>query len=324
MQGSKVQMRGLFLISLLFLCSCATIQKYQDPYSTGHILVRINEPVPVVKRNLQSPLSPSDLVVLQNGQILVLDNASSSILLYDEQGDLLRSYGKTTLPGKPGGIAIGSSHEFYYTDSIQDALFAYNLYAGNQDDLVKEFRKSYSIDLDLSSPSSLEFIPPDDLYVADTGNDRIIRISLTGYIEIMEGTDEGCFFRNPDQIAVSDDLIFVAHNNSSELSIVSFRPGIKHLSLTSYSNDYQKKSFEKITGLTVLRSSQNQKILFISQKDAILVLDLQGNVLAETTEIKEPSGLFIIKGEKDNHWFLYSAERSTGEILKFEVIFEDM
>ena len=144
------------------------------------------------------------------GRLYVADTHNHRIAIYDLDGLTARYAGE--LSGgfrKPEGVLVGPEQRVYITG------------AGSHNLVVFEGGKVVQEMGGLSAPHDLEFAPNGDIWIADAGNDRLIRVTRDlQIVEVLEGPPYD--FRGPRYMDIAPDgTIFLADKYSHQLKVIA-------------------------------------------------------------------------------------------------------
>lgn len=149
---------------------------------------------------------PTDIVVDDSGFIYVVDSGNDRVSVFNEEGEYLRSFGKT---GKqagqfqgPVGIAIGTDERLYVADKGNNRIQIFDL----NGKLIKTFKTMFEdqevrpVDVAISKEG-------DQIFVTGNANHRVMVYDRDGNLLNHwggEGANKG-MFRYPATAAVSPD-----------------------------------------------------------------------------------------------------------------------
>ncbi|MBL8775952.1 MAG: carboxypeptidase regulatory-like domain-containing protein [Acidimicrobiales bacterium] len=188
--------------------------------------------------------NPSDVAVGPDGLIYVADFNRDDVAVFDSDGTFQRRWTVTD----PGALAVSPATGHVYTLRSSTCLLSEFDATGTP---VRTFGSCGSADGSLSAPEDLAVAPGGDLYVADTGNDRVQQFTATGsFVRRFgtQGTADGQF-NNPVALAVgSDGTVFVA--DSSRDDVQAFDPSGTFLRKWGSRGDGAGQ-FQRVTGVAV-------------------------------------------------------------------------
>jgi len=139
---------------------------------------------------------PKGLAVDQNGTIYVADSGNGAIRVIDKSG-----YVKTLVKGlnSPSDIVLGNDGNLYVSETLNHrilrvdksgkwAVLAGGGYASKNNWLIGGYADGTGEYAQFNEPSGLALGPKGELYVADTGNQRIRMVSLQGEVTTLAGS----------------------------------------------------------------------------------------------------------------------------------------
>jgi hypothetical protein len=151
-----------FLTANLLVCSIGWSQRGpQDTwYETGRVA-------------LPSGCDPHDLIVTQEGTLLLTDVGNDKIHELDENGSLIRSFGSSgTGDGQftdPGELAIGPNNRIYVADTNNHRIQILE----RNGTFIKAFGTNGTGDGQFNKPRGLAISSENEVFVSEDGNHRI-------------------------------------------------------------------------------------------------------------------------------------------------------
>ena len=139
---------------------------------------------------------PKGLAVDQDGTIYVADSGNGAIRVIDKSGLV-----KTLVKGlnSPSDIVLGNDGELYVTDTLNHrilrvdksgkwSVLAGGGYESKNNWLIGGYADGTGVYAQFNEPSGLALGPKGELYVADTGNQRIRMVSPQGVVTTLAGS----------------------------------------------------------------------------------------------------------------------------------------
>ena len=153
---------------------------------------------------------PHDVVFDREGRLLVADTVNSRIAVFAISGVAGQLTGD--LRGgirRPEGVAVHGDGRVYATGAASNNLVVY------QDGTVAGETGGFS------SPHDVEFAPDGSVWVADAGNDRMVRLDRSLQVtEILAGP--GFSFNGPRYMDFdAEGRMYVADKNSNQVKVIS-------------------------------------------------------------------------------------------------------
>ena len=162
-------------------------------------------------------LEPIDLAVDASKNLYVIDRASRELQKFDPEGNFVVSadvQGDGSEPSEPWGIGVGPNGEVVVADT-----FGYRIRVFDSDlTLIRTFGETPDLSqapgpFHLYGPRDVAFDANGNIWVTDTGNDRIVVYTIEGeFVQTIGGPGSGLGeFDEPVSIAVgADGTAFVA------------------------------------------------------------------------------------------------------------------
>lgn len=161
---------------------------------------------------------PHGIAVAPDGAIIVADSGNKRVQVLDKDGKLIREITGGDAPFKqPFDVAVAPNGEFYVLDSERPSIERF--------DREGKLLASFGGDLGLYFPRGLALDAQGNLYVADTGGSRVLKLSPAGAILFGWG-EKGrgqAQFTEPTSVAVADDgTVYAIDPTNRKLSM--FKP----------------------------------------------------------------------------------------------------
>ena len=258
-----------FLTACLLGCSIGWSQRGpQDTwYETGRVA-------------LPSGCDPHDLIVTQEGTLLLTDVGNDKIHELDENGSLIRSFGsRGTANGQftdPVELAIGTNNRIYVADSNNHRIQILE----RNGTFVKAFGTNGTGDGQFNKPRGLAISSENEVFVSEEGNHRIQVFDANGTFLRKwgsQGSLEGQM-NKPHSLEVDDDgSVFVSDYENKRVNVFSKTGKFLYKFGTSRSsNDYLSVAFIKLlpSGLIATggeTTSSRQDLLTLREKNGASV-----------------------------------------------------
>jgi sugar lactone lactonase YvrE len=152
-----------------------------------------------------------------------------SIIKYDANANLITNkLGNLTIKG-PSFIALDSNENVYISDTFLHKIFkitksgANSVYAGFGG---SGFTDGNSLNAKFNTPQGLCFDNEDNLYVADTKNNRIRKITPSGQVTTIAGTGvmgdkigsaNQALFKNPTGLLYKNGIIYITDKGNNKI-----------------------------------------------------------------------------------------------------------
>ena len=141
--------------------------------------------------------APADLLIDAEGNLLVADTFNHRIRQINADGVIttLVGDGKTTTLNNPQGMALGRDGTLYIADSYnhvvrrRDRQGNVSVFAGTEAGLAGD--KGPATKAQLNLPQAVAVAPDGSVYISDSANSRIRRVSPDGVIETVAGSGPG-------------------------------------------------------------------------------------------------------------------------------------
>lgn len=119
---------------------------------------------------------PIGIDISQDGEIYVADNSAKRIVVYDIEGNYLRSFGNRDIFRRPSGVAVNPSNTRAYVidtggvDTQEHHLYIFDSQSG---ELLRTVGKRGTGDGDFNLAMQVTSSPDGSVYVTDAGNFRV-------------------------------------------------------------------------------------------------------------------------------------------------------
>lgn len=153
---------------------------------------------------------PHDVVFDRKGRLLVADTGNSRIAIYEVSGTGGRLVGE--LRGRinrPEGVAVHDDGRVFATGAASNNLVVY------RDGEVAGETGGFS------APHDVEFAPDGSVWVADAGNDRVVRLDEALQITATLAGSEYAFNGPRYMDFDTEGRMYVADKNSNQIKVVS-------------------------------------------------------------------------------------------------------
>lgn len=142
----------------------------------------------------------------KKGNVYVADLYNGKISIFDSKGKFIKNFvddtNKADFLKSPGGLRI-YNNELYVTDIQSSRVIKYDLKTGKK---LLEITAASAKDDTLSAPNAVTIDSDKNIYVSDSGNQRIVVYDKTGkFIRIINGSTDGkgsSKFVNPRGVGV--------------------------------------------------------------------------------------------------------------------------
>lgn len=194
---------------------------------------------------------------LYNGKISIFDTKGKFIKYFDDKGKVLKS---------PAGLRI-YNEKLYVTDVQQSKVFVFKM----NGEKVMEISAGVDKNDPLKAPNAIALDKKnDDIFVSDTGNQRVLVYDKTGkYLRTINGTKDGkgsSVFVNPRGIGIDSRGVLYVVNNLTHTVYGFDEKGEKKFSFGTMGD--QNEQFYLPNGL------------FIDDNDRVYITDTQNERIA--------------------------------------------
>lgn len=118
---------------------------------------------------------PINIDIDSEGNIYITDTSKNQILQFNQQDRYVRSYGNGA-EFKPSDVAVGKE-KIFISDLKNHKIHIFDKLSGEQ---LSSFGKAGSKDGELLYPTNMELTDDGFLYISDTGNSRIWKVTQEG------------------------------------------------------------------------------------------------------------------------------------------------
>lgn len=255
-------------------------------------------------------LQPVGIVLDNDGNIYVADAGRHSVLVFSKSLDKIEEIGKFGWRlgefNTPTGLAFyaGQNAVLFIADSGNNRVLA--CFLGNQ-----IFRLVAQVDLE--NPLGVAADRKGNVYIADTDNNRILKIGANGSV-LMERGKYGWAktqFNSPTDLAVdSHGNIFVVDSGNKRVKRYDFSGNVSAV--------WTCPQFAAPRGIC-LDKFDNVFVTDLVNR-SVYVFDENGKRLTEFTEkeLQEPTGI-AIRGN-----LVYVTDASAGDIKVFKIVYKDI
>lgn len=168
---------------------------------------------------------PIGLGISPQGDIFVADVSARRVVVYNAEGEFLRSFGGREEMQRPSDVVLSRDGRYAYVvdtggvESREHHLLQYDAQSG---ELLKRIGTRGSAQGDFNLPAMATVDSHDRVYVLDAGNFRVQRFSPEGEFELSFGRVGNRFghFSRPKGIAVdADDNVYVVDSSFANFQI---------------------------------------------------------------------------------------------------------
>lgn len=268
--------------------------------------------------------APKGLALDAQGNIYVADSQNHRVQVFDSSGHFLRGWGEGTRPGQfkePWGIAVAQNGDVYVADTWNHRIQVFD----SEGTFLREWgvfgqpaEPAESGRL-LYGPRDLAFDSQGHLYVADTGNKRVIKYDPEGEVVGITGGPggEGAQMQEPVGIAVSEEGELYVVDTWNQRILV-FDTDLRFL------REWQVLGWEGMSvvnkpylaldhaGGVYVSDPENYRVLKFDDQGKLLVV--WGQYGADASSMNLPTGIVvdeagrIVVADSDNHRILVFAE----------------
>jgi len=262
------------------------------------------------------------------GNIYVVDSANNSICVLDADGGFQKELGRSGWRagefGIPANIAINFIRDefLYVVDSGNNRIQACNLADGIFKVIVGEEESSAELlrrsKISLDSPQGIAVDRNGNLYIADTGNHRFLKINPQGKLLMSKGVfgwADGQFQSPIDLVVDERKNVYVVDAGNHRIQKFDFSGNF----LTTWGRKgVQNGQFKEPR---YIAKDRFDNIYVVDQGNRrIQVFDTDGNFLSsfETPDLITPMGIAIDKNDR-----VYVTDMTEGDIKVFKIVFRD-
>ena len=269
-------------------------------------------------------LFPSDVLILPDkkdflerefNEILVVDKNNNRIQKFDSNLDYESAFGSfgndTYNFNSPYGIVAYTKNYIYISDSLNHRIVNYDI-KGNFVSILNFIPpaiENFDVDrLRLSEPKGIDVDSFGNIYIADSGNDRILKVSATGqFLSEIKGDDfEAKYFLKPSDVKIDDyGNIYIADTGNDRVLVMNQNKKVL----------LEIKGLKSPAGITtdnkgnifVSNTAKNKVVVYNIKNEPILELDYKFNM---------PLGLAIF------HENLYVVDSGNHQIVLFRIEYD--
>lgn len=169
------------------------------------------------KGSLEGELdNPTDIALDSNGSVYVVDSGNNRIAVFDKNGNFLKIFGDKDLL-HPWGIAVNGS-SLYVSDTGNHRIVTFTM-QGVKSDVIGQRGIEPT---QFNYPTGIQMDSKGQLWVADSGNNRIVRIKKNTE-NLMIGWDSITI--EPVGLAQNDGLVYVADKISNLVNVYEIASG---------------------------------------------------------------------------------------------------
>lgn len=249
---------------------------------------------------LPSAQEPRDLAIAADGSLFVVDRLLREVLHYDPHGRLL---GKITAGSAgplddPRGVALGPGGNVFVLESKRTLVQVFK----PDGQLVKTVRLPGGY-----YPSNVDVDAAGNLYVADTGQSRVVRLAPGGKVTVIGRSEPPAALNQPTDVApAGDGEMFVADSANQRVAV--FAPD------GTFLREWPVPPSATFPGPHLLLANGS---LFFSHPESgrVLRFDLEGHLQAEigTGQLIRPVGMAV-----DGKGIVYVVDGTARGIFRYD------
>lgn len=245
------------------------------------------------KGNLEGELdNPTDIALDSNGFVYIVDSGNNRIAVFDKNGNFSKVFGDKELL-HPWGIAVNGSY-LYVSDTGNHRIVTFTM-QGIKNDIIGQRGIGPT---QFNYPTGIQIDGKGQLWVADSGNNRIVRIRKN-FENLVIGWDSITI--EPLGLAQSDGMVYVADNNSNLVNVYEMATGkfVNSIGLSGTSATGLQKPVDcdfLPRGDLVVSDSGNSRIQVYSKNGEHLVSF--GSKGTSSGQLNSPGGLACTKSGK--------------------------
>ncbi len=244
------------------------------------------------------------------GELIVNDAGNKRILFFDYDGDCKKVISNIDID--PTGIALASSIKYIFGDKYDNALYSYHQ--------VKEELKRIRLNIELFDPMGMDIDVAGNIYLADSGNDRVLKLMANGEIlmNIRNYDQSGSYFDTPYDVAVNDgnDNIYIADYGNDRIGVFnSLGEEIKAM------ESIKNKKVSRPEGIAV--DEQNLYLSNTGNNEVIIYDYINDKMVRVLRDFEEPIGIALSKIFNKHYRYLYVADRYKNRISVYMIKYSD-
>lgn len=143
------------------------------------------------KERLEYAVAPSGMVLVE-GNICLADSSANVIRMRKSDGTYQTIAGQENVSGNQNGEALKASFAKPWDIVAYKSGYAISDADNNSIRLLKNGKVSNLVSKKLNNPTGLAVGAKGELYIADTGNDRILVLDKNGKLKVFAGSGNGC------------------------------------------------------------------------------------------------------------------------------------
>jgi len=269
---------------------------------------------------------PTDVVIIETvkdylerrlDSILVVDSHNNRLQLFDIYFNVITSFGSLGAGVNqfnfPYSVARYTKNYVYISDRLNHRILSYDIKGNFLGILkIKGFEDTYldEKDTNLLEPAGIDVDSGGNIYIADKGQDRVLKVSPTGYILLIIQSYgfEAKYLSDPTDVAVDNTgKIYIADTGNDCVAIFDNRGNLLK----------EIKDLKSPQGICV----DNEGNIFISDtgNSRVVVYNIKGEFVKEIKyRFNKPTGITISEKRKGERR-LYVADTGNHRIVVFVV-----
>jgi len=168
---------------------------------------------------------PIGITVGPTGEVFVVDNSAKRVMVYDKDGQFLRSFGGKDELSRPADVAISNDGQYAYvvdTGGVQSRDHRVQKYDAQSGELLNAIGTRGLALGEFNLPMMIDIDSKDRIYVLDSGNFRVQRFNADGEFELAFGKVGNRLgdFSRPKGLAIdAEDNIYVMDSSFANFQI---------------------------------------------------------------------------------------------------------
>lgn len=232
--------------------------------------------------------SPEGVAVDMAGDVFIADPGANAVDEFTPGSTTAVSIG--TGLSAPAGVAVDAAGDVLIADTGNDRIVEVPVVSGTLSNSAQIVAVSGKIaGSALSSPEGVSVDAAGNLYIADTGNNRVVLVPWNGSFETSAAMEIGSGFKAPEAVEADDSgNVYIADSGNGKVERVPWPVSLGQVQLIAASLSGPSALALDASGSLYVVNAGNQQILRIPNESGSLV---QNDAVDVTAGIQAPWGL---------------------------------